>query len=123
MKPCPKCGELPLTIGQFVRKFDMRKAKCRNCGTALKGNRILHILFWCAVAVGAWAAGLGIYLEEARDWPSLSGFLLIVGAALVLGIPAEILAWKKGAYLVEPRSDATEEGNKEEPQVQESPGG
>lgn len=98
MKPCPQCGELPLTVGQFVRKFDMRKTKCQNCGTVLKGNRFLYVSFYSAIAFGVCGAGLAIILKESYGWSEFSALLAFIGTVLVVGIPAEIVAWQKGAY-------------------------
>lgn len=108
MKPCPQCGKLPLTVGQFLRKFDMRKAKCQNCGTLLKANRILYASFYSAIAFGACGAGLAMTLEEVYGWPGLSTLLAFVGAVLVVGIPAEIIGWRKGAYLIESKNGKTQ---------------
>ncbi|MBT3199679.1 MAG: hypothetical protein HN350_07160 [Phycisphaerales bacterium] len=101
MNLCPKCGESPITIGQFLGKFDARKTKCRNCGISLKGNRILHVIFYCAVILGLCGAVLIIILDKVYGVPVLSGTLAFLGVLLAVGVPVEIVAWKKGKYLIE----------------------
>ena len=108
MKPCPQCGELPLTVEQFVLKFDARKTKCHNCGTLLKGNRFLYVVFYCAIALGLCGAGFFIILEEIYGWPEYSAFLAFIGAVLIVGIPIEIVAWQKGAYEVKLENGKTQ---------------
>ena len=101
MKPCPQCGEQAITVGQFFRKLDVRRAKCQNCGVSLRASRLLYIIFYSALAFGAWGGALGVTLEKVYDWPEWSGLYAFLAAAVVVGIPAEVFAWKNGYYIAE----------------------
>ena len=69
------------------------------------------MIFYCTIAFALCGGGLAIILEEIYGWPEWSGFLAFAGAFLIIGIPAEIVTWQKGAYEVKLGNGKTQPTN------------
>ncbi len=109
MKPCPKCGKPPITVGRFLSQSDTLNITCKNCGTALKATPGLYASFYSALVFSVIGVAIAIFLEKFYGWPEFSGLLAFFGIGLSVGIPADMIAWKKGAYVIAP------EGRKKKP--------
>ena len=97
---CPKCNHQPMSFIRFFLKLNPLNIICANCGTTLKAGRLLRSLFIGAVICG-FILGITIaYLAFMYNWEIIHIVLLLVIVTMIIGVPAEYIAWKYGRYEV-----------------------
>ena len=95
---CPNCNQQPITFISFVSKFNATKTKCQHCQANLKGNKLLHYVFYSGLVFG-FLLGFSIaMLEDIYKWGLSNSLIIFILTLAIVGTPIEIIAWKYGSY-------------------------
>ena len=95
---CPKCNQEPMSFKQFFLKPNPLRIICTKCGTRLKAERFLVVLFIGAIIYGFVLGAITPYLYFKYNWEIVNTILFFILAVAVVGLPAEYSTWKYGHY-------------------------
>lgn len=95
---CPKCGKQPLSLARFVLGLNSNKIKCRNCNSKLKANHLLIILYYTGLLSGSFLGIFFYIMLEVLNWDLYIALSITLGYFVLVGVPLEMFAWKKGGY-------------------------
>lgn len=98
---CPQCNQQPLTFSDFILKINQTKIKCKSCGAKLLGGKLLHTMFYLAIIFGLLLGTSIPVLGSIYGWEVFTASAVFLSVIFVVGIPAEIIAWKYGEYILD----------------------
>ncbi len=96
---CPNCNKEAITKRKFLSKVTPKGIKCTNCGVDLKLNKLLVITYYFSLIFGIIAGVIAIILSEKYKFNFIEGLVTFVIIALIVAIPMEHFAWKKGELI------------------------
>jgi hypothetical protein len=92
---CPVCNQKTIKFHQWKKAENAFNWTCRNCGSALKANRIVTSTYWLALVLGL-AGCLFVVIRWHEEDLAMIGLIFAVTAVVV--VPLGAVAWFFGGY-------------------------